>query len=200
MSKFLNLICNLEGLKYLFYKSFSILFRFRKVYYTRFNRFFFWLSGVKYGRNMQIINRFYLKKSLEAEVTIGDDFVFTSGEGINPLCCSQRGCIFAPKGSVVKIGNHVGISSACIWAKERIEIDDNVKIGGDCILMDTDAHNLDYRVRNSMEKDAEGNSIDSMTAASAPKHIERDVLIGTRCIILKGVTIGARSVIGSGAW
>ena len=29
--------------------------------------------------------------------------------------------------------------------------------------------------------------------------IEDDVLIGTRCIILKGVTIGARSVIGSGS-
>lgn len=29
--------------------------------------------------------------------------------------------------------------------------------------------------------------------------IEDDVLIGTRCIIFKGVTIGARSVIGSGS-
>ena len=29
--------------------------------------------------------------------------------------------------------------------------------------------------------------------------IYNDVLIGTRCIILKGVTIGARSIIGSGS-
>lgn len=38
-----------------------------------------------------------------------------------------------------------------------------------------------------------------MTAKSKPIVIEDDVMIGTRCIILKGVTIGARSVIGSGS-
>ena len=35
--------------------------------------------------------------------------------------------------------------------------------------------------------------------ATVPIVIEDDVLIGTRCIILKGVTIGARSIIGSGS-
>lgn len=199
MNKVLRLICTLKGIKYLFSKFFILPFKLRRMYYIQFNRLFFWLCDVKFGKNMQVINHFHLKKSWEAEVTIGDNFVFTSGESINPLCRNQRGCIFAPKGAIVRIGNNVGISSACIWAKERIEIDDNVKIGGDCILMDTDAHNLDYKIRNSMEKDIEGNSLDNMTAASAPIHIEHDVLIGTRCIILKGVTIGARSVIGSGS-
>lgn len=37
------------------------------------------------------------------------------------------------------------------------------------------------------------------TAASAPIVIEDNVLVGARCIILKGVTIGARSIIGSGS-
>ena len=32
-----------------------------------------------------------------------------------------------------------------------------------------------------------------------PIVIEDDVMIGTRCIILKGVTIGARSVIAAGS-
>lgn len=199
MNKILKLASTLKGIKYLFSKFFRLPFKLRKMYYIQFNRFFFWLCDVKFGRDMQVMNRFYLRKHVEAEITIGDNFVFTSGEAFNPLCRNQRGCIFAPKGSVIRIGNHVGISSACIWAKERIEIDDNVKIGGDCILMDTDAHNLDYRIRSSMKKDEQGNSIDCMTAASAPIHIESDVLIGTRCIILKGVTIGARSVIGSGS-
>lgn len=40
---------------------------------------------------------------------------------------------------------------------------------------------------------------DSLTAASAPIVIKDDVLIGTRCIILKGVTIGARSIIAAGS-
>ena len=42
-------------------------------------------------------------------------------------------------------------------------------------------------------------SIDCFTAKSKPIVIEDDVLIGTRCIILKGVTIGARTIIGSGS-
>ena len=65
--------------------------------------------------------------------------------------------------------------------------------------MDTDAHNLDYKVRRSREIAHNGISIDSLTANSKPIIIEKDVLIGTRCIILKGVTIGERSIIGSGS-
>lgn len=65
--------------------------------------------------------------------------------------------------------------------------------------MDTDAHSLDYMVRRLREKNADGFGMDGLSAATAPIVIEDDVLIGTRCIILKGVTIGARSIIGSGS-
>ena len=64
--------------------------------------------------------------------------------------------------------------------------------------MDSDAHNLDYRVRSSNEQ-IDKISKDIATAKTAPIVIEDDVLIGTRCIVLKGVTIGARSIIGSGS-
>ena len=43
------------------------------------------------------------------------------------------------------------MSSPCLWAKERITIGNYVNIGGDCIIMDSDAHNLDWRVRDSGE-------------------------------------------------
>ena len=82
---------------------------------------------------------------------------------------------------------------------EKIIIGDNVRIGGDCIIMDTDAHNLDYKIRTSRKTNENGESIDVLSAKSKPIIIENDVLIGTRCIILKGVTIGARSIIGSGS-
>ena len=51
---------------------------------------------------------------------------------------------------------------------------------------------MDYAIRRD-------SNIDSPNAHSQPIVIEDDVLIGTRCIILKGVTIGARSVIGAGS-
>ena len=171
----------------------------RNIFYIRWNRLVFWLNGVQFGKNMQVYNRFYLDKNPKARLTIGDDFIFTSGEAYNALCRNIRGCMFLPfPESAIEIGNDSGISSACLWAKTRITIGDRVKIGGDCILMDTDAHNLDYRVRGSGEMIGKFGK-DSLTAASAPIVIEDDVLIGTRCIILKGVTIGARSIIAAGS-
>ena len=65
--------------------------------------------------------------------------------------------------------------------------------------MDTDAHSLDYRIRNSSSVSSDGLSVDISSAKSAPIVVENDVLIGTRCIILKGVTIGARSIIAAGS-
>lgn len=174
-------------------------YRLRRIFYFRWNRFVLWVNGANFGKNLQIYNRFYLRKHSEAKLFIGDNFVFTSGEAFNPLCRNICGCIYMPfANSIIEIGNDSGISSACLWAKERITIGNRVKIGGDCILMDTDAHSLDYRLRASNEKISKY-SKDVYTSASAPIVIEDDVLIGTRCIILKGVTIGARSIIGCGS-
>ena len=101
--------------------------------------------------------------------------------------------------SRIIIGDNSGISSACLWASTSITIGNYVKIGGDCIIMDTDAHSLNFNIRRSIEKNEQGYRVDGLAAATAPIIIEDDVLIGTRCIILKGVIIGARTVIGSGS-
>ena len=91
------------------------------------------------------------------------------------------------------------MSSSCIWVKEKVSIGNNVKIGGDCIIIDHDAHSLDYKIRNSRVRTPDGTSLDVANARRKPIVIEDDVMIGTRCIILKGVTIGARSIIGAGS-
>ena len=147
-----------------------------------------------------VYNHIYLDIHHGAHVTIGDDFTFTSGESINPLCRNQRGCIVAERAeTVIEIGHHVGMSSPCLWAKKRIVIGNYVNIGGDCIIMDSDAHNLNWRVRDSQEMYSPIESMDSHTAKCAPIVIEDHVLIGARSIILKGVTIGHGSVIGAGS-
>lgn len=186
-------------IKQILAKSLRIPRKLRMIFYIRWNRLVFWLNGVQFGKNMQVHNRFYLDKNPKATLTIGDNFIFTSGEAYNALCRNIRGCLFLPFAeSVIEIGNNSGISSACLWAKSRITIGDRVKIGGDCILMDTDAHNLDFRVRGSGEMIGKF-AKDSLIATSAPIVIEDDVLVGTRSIILKGVTIGARSIIAAGS-
>ena len=170
------------------------------IFYIRYNRLKFWLNDVSFGRGMKVHNAMYLIKAPGSNICIGDDFVFSSGESFNPLCRNIRGCIYtAYPSSRIFIGDDTGLSSTCLWANTNITIGNHVKVGGDFIIMDTDAHSLDYLIRRSHELTPEGYGVDGLSAATAGIVIEDDVLIGTRCIILKGVTIGARSVIGSGS-
>ena len=173
-----------------------------KQFYLRYNRLCIKLciGWNNLGKRAMIFNHIYLDIHPGSNVKIGDDFTFTSGECINPLCRNQRGCIVAERpNSIIEIGHHVGMSSPCLWAKERITIGNYVKIGGDCIFMDSDAHNLDWRIRNSQIMFSPMESLDIHTCKCAPIVIEDHVLIGARSIILKGVTIGHGSVIGAGS-
>lgn len=185
--------------KQFFAKILRIPRRLRTCFYVLWNRFVFWLNDVSFGKNMRVNNKFHIYKEPGSRLVIGDNFTFTSGEALNPLCRNIRGSIFLQfPDTVIEIGDDTGISSACLLAKQHISIGNRVKIGGDCIIMDTDAHNLDFRIRNGGERIGKY-SYDIFSAASAPVTIEDDVLIGTRCIILKGVTIGARSIIAAGS-
>lgn len=83
----------------------------------------------------------------------------------------------------------LGISASTIRCRKKITIGNRVTIGADVILLDSDGHSLDYTKRGT---------IDDIPRCKAIE-INDDVLIGTRSIILKGVTIGARSIIGSGS-
>lgn len=163
------------------------------------NKLKFSINNVSYGKNLQIYNRIYLRILRGGKIIIGDNFKFTSGGGINPICRNIRGEIFVWNNATIQIGNDTGISSACLRCKEKISIGNNVKIGGDCLIMDTDAHSLDFRIRNGSKCDENGNPMDSKSAKSAPIIIEDDVLVGARTIILKGVNIGARSIIAAGS-
>lgn len=178
---------------------FRIFNKIRMLFYLRFNRIKFRINNVDFGANMRIFNTIYLYLERDAKVTIGDNLIISSGDGWNPLARNIRSMIHADIDAQIMIGNNVGISSSCLWAKKTIKIGNNVNIGADCILLDTDSHSLDYKIRYSKEKNADGRSRDSAYAKAAPIVIEDDVLIGTRCIILKGVTIGARSIIAAGS-
>lgn len=167
--------------------------------YIGWNKIYFFLNNIKYGKNFRVFNHLYLKIHVGALVQIGNNCTIMSGAGLNPLSRNIKTCIYVGKKATLKLGNDVGISSSTLWVKESVSIGNSVAIGADCIIMDTDAHNLDWKIRCSEETNEYGESVDMVTAASAPIVIEDNVLVGARCIILKGVTIGARNIIGSGS-
>lgn len=160
----------------------------KKPFFVFLNRLNLKLNGVKYGQNCNLCNRLHLLVHPGGKVSIGKNFFFTSGDNFNQLSRNIRGSIYVDRLALLTIGDNVGISASCIWASESITIGSNVKIGADCLILDTDAHSLDYLQRR--ENDVRKN---------LPIKIGDDVLIGTRSIILKGVTIGSRSVIGAGS-
>ena len=176
-------------------------------FYRLFNRLYFFLKGIKYGKNMFAYNKVYLTGYCRrggGKIVIDDDFHLTSGDCINPICRNIRACIHlgSPR-AVITIGNHVGMSSPCIWIQDKLTIGNHVNIGGNCMILDTDVHQLDYMARRGDVNvndnwNGDGNGAEQMVQ-TAPVTIEDDVWIGANCQILKGVTIGARSVIGAGS-
>lgn len=170
----------------------------KSLFYKRWNVLWFGMNGVRFGKNLSVANRVYVNN--RGEVRIGDNFCFSSGDNINPICRNIRGTIISQcKESSIIIGNNVAISSACLWAKTRIEIGDNVNIGGDCLIMDNDSHPHNYLQRRPEYLEEVGSQRYLESIPSSPIVIENDVWVGARCIILKGVKIGARSIIAAGS-
>lgn len=156
------------------------------------NRIMFHLHGINYGCRMCVHGDVGLRISPKGQVTIGSDFYMSSGWHINPLSRNIEGNITVNDYAQLQIGNNVKISSATLRCHQSISIGNYVQIGGGTILMDSDAHSLDYMERRNL-------NIDKKKKHNAPIVIEDDVLIGAYCTVLKGVTIGARSVIGAGS-
>lgn len=166
-------------------------------YYRLYNKLYFRFKKIRFGKDLQVYNKVYITGA-RGNIQIGEHFCFTSGDGVNPLCRNVRGSIHTDlPTSQILIGNHVGISSACLWVRERLTIGNHVNIGGNCVIMDTDVHQIDYLARRG-EKAYHADDAET-GVQSAPIVIEDDVWIGTNCTILKGVTIGTKSVIGAGS-
>ncbi len=101
----------------------------------------------------------------------------------------HKGAVYVESGASLKIGDNVGMSSTRLWVHDSVTIGNHVKIGACVLITDTDAHPMNYMARRTTNEGTK----------SAPIVIEDDVWIGAHSIILKGVTIGARSVIGAGS-
>lgn len=123
-------------------------------------------------------------------IVIGDCTRINSGDKYNVIGGDTR-CVFITyDNGEINIAKHVGISNSAFIARTSIIIEEDVMIGGSCKIYDNDFHSLEY------DKRMEVLDINIMTA---PVRIKKGAFIGAHSIILKGVTIGEKSVVGAGS-
>lgn len=176
--------------------NYRILKRLRKKIYSSFfwraNRLLFKLNGISFGKNLIVNGTFIIDIADTAQVSIGDDCFLNSGRGLNPLCGNRRGDILVRDNAYITIGNNCGFSSPIFFIHKGLRIGNHVNVGANVTFLDSDCHSINYMDRRTL-------SIDELKKKDKEIIIDDDVLIGMNCQILKGVHIGARSIIGAGS-
>lgn len=148
------------------------------------------LNNISYGKNLHIYGSIPLLSISyrSSNVYIGNNIKINSYAGHSWFCHSK---IIVRKNAKLTINDNTGINGVLIYCENEITIGKYVNIGGGSRIFDTNHHNLDWEKRRNPQYNC--------IATTAPIHIEDDVFIGANCIINKGVTIGARSIIAAGS-
>ena len=82
--------------------------RVKSYLFKHLNKLKFILLCVKLGIKTLIYNIVYLILGRNSSIIIGDNFVFTSGNAVNPLCRNLYGCIATMPNARIQIRNNVG--------------------------------------------------------------------------------------------
>ena len=125
-----------------------------------------------------------------SSISLGSHVTLDSSPRANPLGGSSP-CVLRTMTSAahLTLGDRVGLSSSVIVAGNSIEIGEDTILGAGAMVLDNDFH-------------APGPGFSWLTEYSKnsrPVKIGRGCFIGARAIVLKGVTLGDRVVIGAGS-
>lgn len=166
-------------------KSFYILFNW---VYTPIAKILFFLNGVEFGKGLRVLGLIKVFVTRRGRVLIGRHLRINSGDRFNIIGRQQK-CILWVEGELI-IGDNVGISASAIICNKKVVVEDDVIIGGNTVIYDTDFHSLNAVDRLTREAD-------KANAKCAPVVIRQGAFIGAHATILKGVTIGRGSVVGA---
>ncbi|CAM8619868.1 putative lipopolysaccharide biosynthesis O-acetyl transferase WbbJ [Candidatus Methylacidiphilaceae bacterium] len=125
-----------------------------------------------------------------SSISLGSHVTIDSSTRANPLGGSSP-CVLRTMSPTARLtlGDRVGLSSSVIVAGNSIEIGEDTILGAGAMVLDNDFH-----IRGS------GFSwLTEYDKSSNPVKIGRGCFIGARSIILKGVTLGDRVIIGAGS-
>lgn len=144
------------------------------------------------GPHAVIDGRVHVKCTAKNSVDIGSGFILNSRPGSNLAGITNNASFQQIGDGSISIGNDCGFTSTVLSSRKSISIGNNVKLGANVRVYDHNYHSLNTDHRRDPK-------LDGANASSAAVVIEDDVFIGTNALILKGVKIGARSVVGAGS-
>jgi acetyltransferase-like isoleucine patch superfamily enzyme len=139
----------------------------------------------KVGCDLLVKGPFRLRNM--GQVEIGDSCIIDSSKE-RPICLDVGNRAFLKMGNGVYLNE--GVQIVC---NIDVTIGDRCLIASDVVILDDDGHPMDWRMRHDHWPELPEDRL------GAPIIIEDNVWIGTRAILLKGVTIGSGAVIGAGA-
>jgi acetyltransferase-like isoleucine patch superfamily enzyme len=169
-----------------------VYYKIARIYSWLISCFKFYLNGVKFHRDFIGFGIPILDINMKGSFSIGKRFRFNSGK-YHAMGGRQQQCYFVvAKGGELTIGDNVGVTSVALICHNKISIGNNVKIGINTVIYDTDFHSLDARMRNSYPERLDG-------VKSKPVIVHDGAFIGGHSTILKGVTIGKNSIVGAGS-
>lgn len=149
------------------------------------------LHGVRFGDGLQMYSLPICRRHPQATIELGARVCVTNTTRENLAGVIHRTVLVANKpGARLRIGNQVGISGAVIFCSTEITIEDYVSIGAGAKIYDTDFHPVSAADRRAGRAES---------IATAPVRLCEDVWVGSDVIVLKGVTVGARSILAAGS-
>src|ERR1035437_4479678 len=144
------------------------------------------LCGVEYGANLNCSSLPFVRIGDGGIVRMGSDVSICNTLAENPAGVTHRTALIAGSNARLTIGNGVGMCGAVVFCTAEVTIEDRVLLGAGARVYDSDVHSV-----------AAGDRRKGLRQASAPVLICEDVWVGTSAVVLKGVTIGARSVVAA---
>lgn len=148
------------------------------------------LRGLDIGGGWLCYGLPIIQKHRQSTIRIGQRMSLRSTVVSNPLGPNHPVIISTRRaGARLVIGDDFGMTGGSLVVEQEVKIGHRVWVGANTIITDTDFHPIDPDIRMNRPLDAK----------TAPVVIEDDVFIGMNVLILKGVRVGARSVIGAGS-
>ena len=161
-------------------------------------KFIMKMTGVYYGKDLLLKGIPVIYNVKGASLKLGEHVTIRSSFLSNLIGLYSRTIIVTRMpGTVIEIGDNVGISGSTIYARKGVYIGDNTCIGANCKILDNDFHPLDYETRNVQLSGTRGGDCAQIPCKEI--RIGKNCFIGCNSIILKGTVLGDGCVVGAGS-